>query len=71
MSSLGRIAVHSRRIFERSKVGAAILKGGNPIVDTSVSTIHLAVIRFVSCQYIYNVFHTQSQGLWQIITIIL
>ena len=39
MSSLGRIAVHSRRIFERSKVGAAILKGGNPIVDTSVSTI--------------------------------
>ena len=39
MSSLGRIAVHSRRIFERSKVGAAIFKGGNPIVDTSVSTI--------------------------------
>ena len=27
LSSLGRIAVHSRRIFERSKVGAAILKG--------------------------------------------
>ena len=54
------MAVHSRYIYERSKVGVAILKGGNPIA--SVSTIVGEVKEDITLEELEQFFSLTFEG---------